>query len=62
VNALVSIVGNGNKAQQIAENLLKGLPAGSKPTVIAAPSASQKHYSSSRVKIKSLNLIPANLF
>jgi zinc protease len=43
-NALISIVGNVDKqqAQQIAENLLKGLPAGSKPTAIAAPSASQK--------------------
>lgn len=43
-NALISIVGNVDKrqAQQIAENLLKGLPAGSKPAAIAAPSSSQK--------------------
>lgn len=43
-NALISIVGNVDKrqAQQIAENLLKGLPAGEKPVEIAAPSVLQK--------------------
>ena len=43
-NALISIVGNVDKhqAQQIAENLLKGLPTGSKPVAIAAPSVSKK--------------------
>lgn len=43
-NALISIVGNVDKrqAQQIAESLLKGLPAGSKPAAIAAPNSSQK--------------------
>ncbi len=43
-NALISIVGNVDKhqAQQIAENLLKGLPTGSKPVAIAAPNSSSK--------------------
>ena len=46
-NALISIVGNVDKrqAQQIAENLLKGLPAGQKPAKIAAPTSSQESLS-----------------
>ena len=48
-NALISIVGNVDKrqAQHIAENLLKGLPAGKKPAILEAPSSSQKVLSAS---------------
>ncbi len=43
-NALISIVGNVDKlqAQKIAENLLKGLPAGQKPALLEAPVSSQE--------------------
>jgi zinc protease len=49
-NALISIVGNVDKhqAQQIAENLLKGLPVGKVPATLEAPSSAKKGLSESQ--------------
>ncbi|WP_019557888.1 M16 family metallopeptidase [Thiomicrorhabdus arctica] len=49
-NALISIVGNVDKhqAQQIAENLLKGLPVGKVPAILEAPSSDKKGLSESQ--------------